>query len=152
MKALSLSLIPAALAVGACYWLFFARNVHEFKRALKQEERAAVAVGAYPPPQEPIKIELKGKRSSCIVIESASIDGESLTGVLRNACSVPVAFVKVQYRTFSSAGVMLRSYSYWVTGREELPAKTRAEFNMQIDADRRIERLEVSGSWYEDRH
>lgn len=101
-----LAMIPFALGIGAAVWLGVWVYGHTLYKAVAQEERAAVYVGAAAKPQGKIAIEIDNSRS-CVKVSRADYNGWSLYIYSRNDCSMLIHYLSYHWQTISPNNTVL---------------------------------------------
>lgn len=151
---LGYSLIPAALAIGALYWLSFGQGLHYFQRELAQEKRRAEIVNATPLPTAPLEIRLDERRDASLVIERAEIDGSALWVYLKNIGQQKKRFIQIHWKLIAPDGTVVKAGANYASlrgGPDELEPGERAEVKLNVDADPRATVLRLRTSDFDDR-
>lgn len=109
---LALGLIPLALALGASTWLGFYIGVHKFNRQLSQEDRAAIAVGAWERPKSRIVIDRQSGQKFCAGVTRADVDGETIRLYATNDCGKTLTDMAYHWEALSPNGTIIESSSH----------------------------------------
>jgi len=133
----------AVAGAAASIWFGVFKDAHFFNRALSQEQRAAVAVAAVPPPAAEIVVRIANRENLCIQIESADLDSSRLVLLYRNVCQSEQQFVTFAWKAKAPDGTVV--YSNWnFVGRTHVAPGERGEFRYdRFEADPRIKTVDV---------
>lgn len=141
--------IPAALGMGAVYWLVFAREAVEVRRGIVMDSRHNEVVGAKRLPRGAAEIVIAGGIENGPVIERAEIYGADLTVWVRNDGDKPWGeqyprAIKLVWKAMSPDGTVISADDRYCGYGVPIDPMQVAEFKFSIRADKRMERLEVS--------
>lgn len=131
---LALSLVLLALGLGASVWFGVYMGVHQFRRELSQEERAAIVVGAEVRPTEKIAVALS--QSGCVRVTRADLDGRNLIIYTSNGCHRELTYVEWHWEELSPSGTVVHGgWTNWQCPAPRLPgdsAECRFD-NIELD-------------------
>jgi hypothetical protein len=137
-----LSLIPWALGIGAITWLSVWVGVHEYRREINQENRAATYVGASERPSSKLVIEVKSK--DCSVITRADANGDELIIYALNGCHKSLDYLAWHWQGLSPDGtVIAQHYTNAATCSVPVYPGDKAECKLTISTDDRIKTLRI---------
>lgn len=146
-NALAYAAIPAALAIGALYWLAFGKGLHYFGRELSQEQRAASWVGAMVAPKEPVKIEALNAPDAVVRIDRLQFDGGDLW--IYYSASGEATFIRYFWKQYAPDGTVVTAGDGYpsIQGEgqspDDLRAGEKAELHLKIKTDPRTVRMTV---------
>lgn len=141
--------IPAVLGLAAIYWLFFVRGVIDVRRGMVMDSRHNEIVGAAKLPRGAVQMVIAGGIPNGPVIERAEIYGANLTVWVRNDGDKPWGAryprsIKIIWKAMSPDGTVIASDDRFCGYGVDISPMQVAEFKFSIEADKRMERLELS--------
>lgn len=104
---LALFSVPLSLGLAAAVWLGVWIDAHYFRKAVSQEQRAAIAVGASVRPSSPIKIVFDDR--NCLRTTKADLSGRDLTIYVKNECASRVDWLRVRWQLLAVDDTIIRS-------------------------------------------
>lgn len=139
---LALAAIPWALAVGVSAWIGAYVALHEVRRQLSQEERAAVYTGAAERPKAKIAVEILDKY--CVKVTRVDIDGENLVVYTKNECHREIEYgLNWNWRLISPNGTAIASGYTNGAFCARPPLNGMAECKMSVKTDDRAAKIQV---------
>jgi|SRR5579872_302977 len=146
---LKIAVLPAILAIGALYWLFFVEDSHKYGRELSQEGRRAEAVGAKPLPKSEIKITIKRNSRTCLVVDLAQVDGDQVYVIVRNTCPGFMRYAELHWKSKSPDGTVI-AHDYTNQFGSGLESGERCEVRARMVQDPRVSEVifEISEPYY----
>jgi hypothetical protein len=102
---LALWTIPLSLGLAGSVWLGFYIGVHDFRRELSQEDRAAIVVGAEVRPKGKMKITIE--TPFCVSVTRADLDGSALRLYAKNDCHQDISYLAWYYALVAPNGTVL---------------------------------------------
>lgn len=102
---LATSLILASLGIGTSIWLGVYITAHDFNHQVKQEDRAAIYVGAKELPIDKIKITVK--KIDCSTVTLADYDSGSILMHVRNNCHERIDYLAWNWKMIAPNGTVI---------------------------------------------
>lgn len=100
--------VPLILALGATAWLGFYMGVHDVRKQLSQEERAAIAVGVTDGPLVG-RYRIEIERPDCVTVTRADLDGSTLYLYATNTCRRAIRYLAWHIALVSPDGTILHT-------------------------------------------
>lgn len=106
---LALSAIPWVLGMGSSVWFGVYLGLHQFRREISQEQRAAVAVGAQARPKGKIAFDFTAAQTYCAGITRGDVEGATMRLYAFNDCHKPLTGMDWHYEMLSANGTVLHA-------------------------------------------
>lgn len=149
-KILAIALVPAALGVGALYWLSFGEGIHRFdrtiaedNRSVAQEKRHNEVVHAVPLPVALINLTYRQNRA--FEIRRMEINGNDLYIYIKNKTRICQDYVKLAWQQIAPDGTVIGSNeTYLVAEQPGIQPGQSQEGHVVIEPDQRTVTIALS--------
>jgi hypothetical protein len=138
---LALALIPAALGGASILWIIASFGWIDLTSSLQIQSRRMDAVGLKSAPKEPIRLIFRN--SSCLKIESGSLEGRTLTIYVKNECSTRLDLPNYIYLVKANE-TTIESEQYAFDGNKRIaPKERREQVIKRLNFDERATSIEI---------
>jgi hypothetical protein len=136
-----LALIPWAVAIGFMAWLGFWVALHQYRKEVDQERRAAEYVGAKDAPTS--KVEIQVIPIDCTRVVRAYLNGEDLLLYAENKCNKTIDYMEWHWEGISPDGTLVDSGYTNVYCPHPTRPNDKAECRLKVSDDDRIKTMRV---------